>query len=57
MILALPFVSLIAWALFKEAYQAITILVLMALFCPLLPKRKPEAHPESRTSGTSGRSV
>ncbi|KPJ93601.1 MAG: hypothetical protein AMS18_05420 [Gemmatimonas sp. SG8_17] len=39
MILALPFLSLIAWALFKEAYQSITIVILMGLFY-LLPKKE-----------------
>ncbi len=56
MILALPFFSLIAWVLFREAYQSITIILLMALFY-LLPKKKPEGRPETRTSGTSGHAV
>jgi hypothetical protein len=38
MVLALPFLAMIAWALFGEAYQSITILVLMALF--YLPAKK-----------------
>jgi hypothetical protein len=38
MVLALPFFSLIAWAFFREAYQPITILLLMGLFY-LLPKK------------------
>ncbi len=38
MIIALPFLSLIAWALFREAYQSITIVLLMGLFY-LLPKK------------------
>ena len=38
MIFALPFFSLIAWALFREAYQLITIVLLMGLFY-LLPKK------------------
>jgi hypothetical protein len=38
MILALPFFSLIAWALFKEAYQPISIVLLMGLFY-LLPEK------------------
>ena len=38
MILALPFLSLIAWALLGDAYQSITILLLMGLFY-LLPKK------------------
>jgi hypothetical protein len=40
MVLALPFFSLIAWALFKDAYQSITILLLLGLF-HLLPKKEP----------------
>jgi hypothetical protein len=40
MILALPFFSLIAWALLGNAYQSITIVLLMALFY-LLPKKTP----------------
>jgi hypothetical protein len=38
MILALPFLSLIAWFIFGEAYQIITILLLLGLFY-LLPKK------------------
>ncbi|MEI6314309.1 MAG: hypothetical protein WCO89_05525 [Syntrophus sp. (in: bacteria)] len=38
MILALPIVSLIAWALFGKEYQSITIVFLMGLFY-LLPIR------------------
>jgi hypothetical protein len=37
LILTLPFVSLIAWALFGNRYQSITIVLLMGLFY-LLPK-------------------
>jgi hypothetical protein len=40
MILALPFFSLIAWALLGDAYQSITIVLLMALFY-LLKKKTP----------------
>jgi len=43
MILALPVFSLIAWALFREAYQPITILLLMGIFY-LLPKEKDEGR-------------
>jgi hypothetical protein len=42
MILALPFFSLIAWALCGNAYPSMTIVLLMALFY-LLPKKDP-AH-------------
>jgi hypothetical protein len=38
MILALPFFSLLAWALFREAYQPITIVLLLGLIY-LLPKK------------------
>jgi hypothetical protein len=38
MILALPFLSLLAWALFREAYQSITIVLLLGLLY-LLPKK------------------
>jgi hypothetical protein len=38
MILALPFFSMAAWALFREAYQSITIVLLMGLLY-LLPNK------------------
>jgi hypothetical protein len=38
MILALPFFSLLAWALFREAYQSMTIMLLLGLLY-LLPKK------------------
>jgi len=41
MILALPFVAMLSWALFKDAYQTITIVILMGLLC-LMPKKAPE---------------
>lgn len=40
LILALPVLSLIAWALFGQAYQSITIVLLMGLLY-LLPKKEP----------------
>jgi len=40
MILSLPFFSLLAWAVFREAYQSITIVLLMSLFY-LFPKKTP----------------
>jgi hypothetical protein len=40
MILALPFFTLAAWALFSDAYQSVTIVLLMGLFY-LLPKKAP----------------
>ena len=39
-ILALPFITMIAWALFGKAYQSITIVALIAVFY-LLPGKKP----------------
>jgi hypothetical protein len=38
MTLALPFLSLLAWAIFRGAYQPATIVLLMGIFY-LLPKR------------------
>jgi hypothetical protein len=38
MILALPFLSLLAWAIFREAYPSITIMLLLGLLY-LLPKK------------------
>ena len=37
--LALPFITLIAWALFKTSYQPVTLMILIGLFY-LLPKRR-----------------
>lgn len=42
MVLALPIRSMIAWALFREAYQSITIVLLMGLFYLLSQKRSTE---------------
>ena len=39
MTIALPFLMMIAWALFKEAYQQLTIVLLIGLFY-LLPKKQ-----------------
>ncbi|RJP88918.1 MAG: hypothetical protein C4518_10530 [Desulfobacteraceae bacterium] len=41
MIIAMPFFSLMAWAIVKDAYQPVTILLLMGLFY-LLPQKTPE---------------
>jgi hypothetical protein len=41
MILALPFAAMLSWALFKESYQAITIVILLGLLY-LLPKKRAE---------------
>ena len=49
MILALPFVAMLSWALFKDAYQTITIVILMGLLC-LMPKKAPE---KELTTGTN----
>ena len=38
MVVAMPFISLIAWALFRQSYQTLTIVILMGLFY-LLPKK------------------
>ena len=50
MILALPFFSLLAWALFREAYQSITIVLLLGLLY-LLPKKALEG--DSKIEGNS----
>ncbi|MDF1593414.1 MAG: hypothetical protein P1P89_18020 [Desulfobacterales bacterium] len=39
--IALPFLTLIAWALFRTDYQPVTVVLLIALFY-LLPKRRPK---------------
>lgn len=54
MVLALPFFSLIAWALLGGAYQSITILLLMGLFY-LLPKKK--TGDSSKIKGNSDQGV
>jgi hypothetical protein len=38
MIVALPFISLLAWALLRESYQTLTIVILMGILY-LMPKR------------------
>lgn len=53
MIVALPFVSLIAWAMFREAYQSITIVLLMGLFY-LLPKKVPVDNSEIKENSNKG---
>ncbi len=65
MVLALPVVSLLAWAVFGDAYQPVTVVLLMAVLF-LLPKRRagsvvaideeagePAAIPQVRGSGSS----
>ena len=41
MTIALPFLIMIAWALFKEAYQQLTIIILIGIFY-LIPKKRQE---------------
>jgi hypothetical protein len=53
MILALPVFSLIAWALFREAYQPMTILLLMGIFY-LLPRKRTKGDPEVNTNSNAG---
>jgi hypothetical protein len=43
LVLALPILSLLAWAIFGERYEQVTIVLLLALFY-LLPGRKREAE-------------
>ncbi|HPJ96390.1 MAG TPA: hypothetical protein PK022_03705 [Syntrophales bacterium] len=43
MILALPFVTMLSWALFKGAYQTVTIVILMGLLFLLSRKRAANA--------------
>jgi hypothetical protein len=55
MTIALPFLMMIAWALFKEAYQQLTIVLLIGIFY-LLPKKrqKEKAVVSSNSNHTSG---
>ena len=53
LILALPFLTLIAWALFGEAYQSITIVLLMGLFY-LLPRKVPKDGSETKADSNQG---
>lgn len=46
MTLALPFLSLIAWALFRDAYQPATIVLLMGILFLLPRKAVPNGNPE-----------
>ena len=41
MILVMPFLAMITWALFKDAYQQLTIVLLIGIFF-LIPKKKKE---------------
>ena len=50
LVVALPFLTLIAWALFKTAYQPVTMVLLIGIFF-LLPKKQRKDTPNaSRTS-------
>jgi hypothetical protein len=53
MILALPFGSLIGWALLGDAYQAVTIVFLMALFY-LLKKKTPRDDLDIKGNSSEG---
>lgn len=55
MILAMPFLALMTWALFKGAYQQLTIVLLIGIFY-LLPqkKRKEECIGKNESSRVSG---
>lgn len=52
MTLALPFFSLIAWALFRDAYQPATIVLLMGILFFLPRKAVPTERPEQGTGAT-----
>ena len=41
MILVMPFLMMMTWALFKDAYQPLTIILLIGIFF-LIPKKKRE---------------
>ena len=45
---SLPFITLIAWAMFGESYQPITIVLLMGLFY-LFPGKDKNGKPEKET--------
>jgi hypothetical protein len=47
MVLVLPALSVVAWATFRESYQSVSIVLLMAVLY-LLPKRPPEGDPGGR---------
>ena len=50
MILVMPFLAMITWALFKGAYQQLTIILLIGIFY-LLPKKQQEKQNLGRNSG------
>lgn len=54
MIIALPFLMMFTWALFKDAYQQLTIILLIGIFY-LLPKKKMKKETDPiHPPGTSG---
>lgn len=50
MVLVMPFLAMLTWALFKGAYQQLTIILLIGIFY-LLPKKQQEKQNLSRNSG------
>ncbi len=50
MILVMPFLAMITWALFKGAYQQLTIILLIGIFY-LLPKKQQEKKTPGRNPG------
>jgi hypothetical protein len=52
MILVMPFLAMITWVLFKNAYQQLTIILLIGIFY-LLPKKKPREENVTSSSSTS----
>ncbi len=56
MVLALPFLSLLAWALFRGAYQPATIVLLLGIFFLLPKKRNKAKYPGSTPSDSAGQS-
>lgn len=54
MVLLMPFLALLTWVLFKDAYQQLTIVLLMGLFY-LLPKKQREQ--ESAREQASGKTA
>jgi len=50
MILVMPFLAMITWALFKGAYQQLTIILLIGIFY-LLPKKQQGGKPPGRNPG------
>jgi hypothetical protein len=51
MILVMPFLAMITWALFRDAYQQWTVVLLVGLFYLLPKKRKKEDHVVGQSFG------